>query len=193
MTMHCPTLNLSHAVEDIKDLPASGWGQKELKREIELLEAEVRRDRFGEDIDSALAQMYFDYSASCSNRSPRRQYCSDSIEVLKGLDGVRIKRTISDYVDAALESVFGIEEEISFIQGVSNRLRIAYGGYLSLATIHKLGIATGLLRLRNKLRAACTEQLKLQTIATAACFRIPLFSYGPELSWFRHRLRLTLA
>lgn len=197
MTMHCPTPNLSHAAEDLKDLHASGWGQKDLAREIELLEAVVRRDQVHDIIDSAISAIEDSCTAeSKSNCGTSRdnQYDSSSIRVIKGLDAVRLRRSLRLYIDDAIStSIVSIHEEIEFFRGVSNRLRVAYGGYLSIAMAQRLGIATGLLRLVAVLRVASVEQLKLEVLALAAFLRIPLFSYGPELSWFRHRLRLTLA
>ncbi len=197
MTMHCPTPSLSDAEEDFKDLSASGWGQKELSREIELLEAVVRRDQVHEIIASAVSAIEESCTSggkSNSKTSRDNPYNSSAIRVLKGLDPVRLRRSVDRHVgELILNSILSLHEEIEYFRGVSNQLRAAYGGYLPYALAQRLGIATGLLRLVAELRAASARQLKLEAIALAAVFRVPLFSYGPELSWFRHRLRLTLA
>lgn len=188
--MQYDTPNLSHAVEDFIEVPVSGWGTKELAREIELLEAVVRRDRFNALIDAAVEDTC-DLGEGVSrsihrltvNRSTGEAGC---LRLIKG----------GAYREYALEAFYNsglsVLAELDFIRASARRLRGAYGGYLSLALIHKLGIATGLLKLTAELRLASAKLLKLKAISIAACFRTPLFSYGPELSWFRHRLRLTL-
>ncbi len=187
------SLNQSDDAEDLLGVLASSWGPDELAREITLLEGMVRRDRLEAMVDDAIDDSR---RRTDGTAYPGSSYVSTEDEIASGrvvvVEGVN--QLFSDYaISAAISRAFSLVSDIEFLRASSNRLRSAYGGYFSLAAIHKLGIATGLLRLATVLRAACAEQLKLRTIADSACFRVPLFSYGPELSWFRHRLRLTLA
>lgn len=191
MSMCYEAPDLSHVAEDLNDVPAPGWGAKELAREIELLEAVVRRDRFDALVDAAVEDNWVSgdgVSRSISklviNRRTGQQGC---LRIIR-------RGVYEEYArDAILAPALSVLAELDFVRASARRLRRAYGGNLSLALIHKLGIATGLLRLISELRLVSSKLLKLKTIAIAACLRMPLFSYGPELSWFRHRLRLTLA
>lgn len=184
MSMHCPTPNLSHAAEDFKDPPASGWGRSEAARQIKLLEEVVRLDRIDALIEERKS---FDTGVGES-----RLHLLDVANQLEKLVDASILELCSDYAKSVVLGLRRSTQEIIESANASlNRLR-ALAKNLSLLNLSKAGLAGGLLKVTAAITDAAVRHLRLKTISAIACLRVPLFSYGPELSWFRHRLRLDL-
>jgi hypothetical protein len=186
MTMQYLPSDLTCAEEDLKDVPVSSHGDAELSRQIFLLQEEVHRDR----INALRAQT----GTSCVVDPAALEQANEAIDKALAVFEGELRDTYFDYASCVLAGVGGsLHENLRLFRAAYRRLRATYGRYLSLRTIERLGIARVLLALQGAEKAVAVELLKLETIALAACLRVPLFSYGPELSRFRLRLRLTLA
>ncbi len=182
--------NPSHAAEDLKDLAAFSWADFDLEREIQLLELAVHRDKVDARIDALLAQkerldrIKFEGADtfSLSENEQRELQCNIEEDLRQS------------FLDYALSVVLerALPDIRDHLRGSCERLRSRYGLGFYLAGIYTLGLAA-ICRLVASAESCAVAALRLKKIAATACDRTPLFSYGPELCWFRHRLRLTLA
>lgn len=185
--------NPSQAAEDFSEVPVPSWERFELDREIALLEGVVARDRVDAVTDTLLAERArLDLYESEEDQKAFAAAAEQRVVVYDIEEELRnsyLQYAMSVIVERALPDV---REDLTQLRGACERLKASYGASFYLGAIHRVG-ATVLRKLVAVLEACAAEALKLKAIATIAFLRVPLFSYGPELSWFRHRLRLSLA
>lgn len=144
-------------------LAACGWGDRELAREIALLEAHLSEEKIHRtihiiksnnctltaDIEEELRQSYLDYAMS--------------VIVSGALDCVRATKKLRYFSQRAM----------AYLPSLRHRLT-------SGLAIQQIVIAQ---------KACAAQLLKLHKSAESAFYNSPLFAYGPELSEFRHRHR----
>lgn len=170
--MNRPKPNNTAMEENIRVAPAESWGEKEVAREIALLEAHVHQDKIDRLIDEALA--------------------ATGTEILEGLKGPskealltniedELKQSYLDFAASVIvERALSNLEAIDTIRTLSRRGMSIFSGFA-----HGLSAAIAIYRLQKE----TLTFMSLSRAAEIACNRIPLFAYGPELSEFRHRLR----
>ncbi|MEE4683190.1 hypothetical protein V2K56_26415 [Pseudomonas alliivorans] len=170
--MNRPKPNTTAIEESAHASPADFWGEKEVAREIALLEAHVHEDRISRLIDESHVAVEANNPAG-----------------LKGLRYEILPVNIEDelkqsYLDYAMSVIVG--RALPGGKAVNNLRELSRRG-ISLFTsfAHRLSAAIAI----NRLQKAALTFMSLSKTAEIACNRIPLFAYGPELSEFRHRLR----
>lgn len=170
--MNRPKPNTTAPEESAHASPAESWGEKEVAREIALLEAHVHEDRICRLIEEA-------YVAVEANNPIGPEGLS--YETLP----VNIEEELrQSYLDYAMSVIIGRAlpdyEAVKTLRELSRR-----GLTLFKSFAHCLSAAIAI----NRLQIAALTFMSLSKAAQIACNRIPLFAYGPELSEFRHRLR----
>lgn len=170
--MNCLKPNTTAKEESVHASPAESWGEKEVAREIALLEAHVHEDRISRLIDEAHAAVE-----------------ADNPVELKGLSYEILPVNIEDelkqsYLDYAMAVIVGRAlpdaKAVKTLRALSRR-----GISLFTSFAHRLSAAIAI----NSLQKAALTFMSLSKAAEIAGNRIPIFAYGPELSEFRHRLR----
>ncbi len=170
--MNRPKPNTTAIEESAHASPAESWGEKEVAREIALLEAHVHEDRISRLIDEAHVAVEANNPVG-----------------LKGLRYEILPVNIEDelkqsYLDYAMSVIVGRAlpdgKAVKTLRELSRR-----GISLFTSFTHRLSAAIAI----NRLQKAALTFMSLSKAAEIACNRIPLFAYGPELSEFRHRLR----
>ncbi|WP_283188832.1 hypothetical protein [Pseudomonas sp. PMCC200344] len=158
---------------------AESWGEKEVSREIALLEASVHRDTITRTVE-ALESL---------DRAGATGELAGNILPVNIEDELK-----QQYLDYAMSVIVGRalspHEAVGFLRDASQREMGLYSHrshLFALCNGLKAALAIGLLE--KAARSAANLLLKLKKASDSACFRIPLFAYGPELSAFRHRLR----
>lgn len=170
MNRHKP--NTTAIEESTHASPAESWGEKEVAREIALLEAHIHVDAINRLIDEALAAVEADNPVGLN----RRRY-----EILPANIEDELKQSYLDYAMAVIVGgALPDAKAVKTLRALSRR-----GISLFTRFAHGLSAAIAIHRLQ---RAALTF-MRLSKTAEIACNRMPLFAYGPELSEFRHRLR----
>jgi hypothetical protein len=170
--MNRPKPNTTAIEESAHASPAESWGEKEVAREIALLEAHILEDRISRLIDEAhvaveadnpvgLKDLYYEILPVNIEDELKQSYLDYAMSVIVG-------RALPD--DKALKTLRGLSR-----RGISLFTNFA----------HRLSAAIAI----NRLQIAALAFMSLSKAAEIACNRIPLFAYGPELSEFRHRLR----
>lgn len=170
--MNRPKPNTTALEESAHASPAESWGEKEVAREIALLEAHVHEDRICRLIEEA-------YVAVEANNPIGPEGLS--YETLP----VNIEEELrQSYLDYAMSVIIGRAlpdyEAVKTLRELSRR-----GLSLFTSFAHRLSAAIAIIRLQ----IAALTFMSLSKAAQIACNRVPLFAYGPELSEFRHRLR----
>lgn len=153
--------------------PAVSWGEKEVAREIALLEAHVRQDKITNAVDRALAVLEsLDGLGEAQRLS--NDIISDCIEET-------LREGYLDYAESVIRrgQLCG-HEAIDVIRTLSRRVMASFPHLTS-----GLSAALAIFRIERKTLSFAS----LIKAAKTACSRVPLFAYGPELSEFRHRLR----
>jgi hypothetical protein len=170
--MNRPKPNTTAIEESVNASPAESWGEKEVAREIALLEAHVHEDRISRLIDEAHVAVEANNPVG-----------------LKGLSYEILPVNIEDelkqsYLDYAISVIVGRAlpdgKAVKTLRELSRR-----GISLFTSFTHRLSAAIAI----NRLQEAALTFMSLSKAAEIACNRIPLFAYGPELSEFRHKLR----
>lgn len=161
--------------------PAESWGEKEVAREIALLEAHVQQD----NITCAVNALAF---------IVERENAGSFVETtLVGNIEEELRQSYIDYVMSVIDGqALRTTKAIEVIRTQSRRAAeflSRYRGGLATLRSHGLTVAMAIQRLQRAPRLTSILLLKLRKAANSACFRVPLFAYGPELSEFRHRLR----
>jgi len=154
--------------------PADAWGDKEVAREIALLEAHLSEDKVTRAIEKAFAAV---------------EGLSPGSELAKEILPVNIEDELrQSYLDYAISVIVGralpCDEAIRNIQTLSRRA-IALFPFLA----HRLAAALAIHLLSIAEKACSALLLKLRKSAESALYGLPLFAYGPEVSEFRHRHR----
>jgi hypothetical protein len=157
--------------------PADSWGEKEVAREIALLEAHLSEERISRAIENAFAAVE-GFADSTRSGGLTKEILLVNLE-----DEIH-----QSYLDYAMAVIVGralpCGKAIRAIQNLSQRA-MALFPYLS----HGLTAALAIHRLTSADKACSALLLKLRKSAESALYGLPLFAYGPELSEFRHRIR----
>jgi len=179
--MNRPEPTLTAIEEDTTSVtPAESWGEKEVAREIALLEAHVRQDTITKAVD-ALAALDFVGGDHKQSTVVIPQSVLDELN--------------QSYLDYAMSVIVGRELSVAkaarTLRRLSQRARIILAAQTNLTSLLRLELkaALALRRFDVASRALSAQLLKLKKSAESACFSNPLFAYGPELSEFRHRFR----
>lgn len=170
--MNRPKPNNTAIEESIHATPAGSWGEKEVAREIALLEAHVHQDKIHRLIDEALV-------ATQSEKSGGR-YGPSKAALLTDIED-ELQESYLDYAMSVIVSrSLSSLDAIDTIRTLSRRGMSIFSGF-----VHGLSAAIAIYRLQREILTF----MNLSKAAEIACNRVPLFAYGPELSEFRHRLR----
>lgn len=170
--MNRPTPNTTAIEESAHASPAESWGEKEVAREIALLEVHVHEDR--------ISRLIYEAYVAVEANNPVG---------LKGLHYEILPVNIEDelkqsYLDYAMSVIVGRAlpdgKAVKILRELSRR-----GISLFASFAHRLSAAIAI----DRLQKAALTFMSLSKTAEIACNRIPLFAYGPELCEFRHRLR----
>ncbi|EOG7777819.1 hypothetical protein N5C69_19060 [Pseudomonas aeruginosa] len=159
---------------------AESWGEKEVAREIALLEAHVRQDTITKAVDALAA---LDFVA--------RDHKQSTVVVPQCI----LDELNQSYLDYAMSVIVGRELPVAkaarTLRRLSQRAGMILAARTNLASLLKfeLKAALALHRFDVASRALSAQVLTLKKSAESACFSNPLFAYGPELSEFRHRFR----
>lgn len=156
---------------------ADSWGDKEVAREIALLEVHISEERINRAIENAFAAV-----DGVANSTHHGEISKETLQV-NIEDELR-----QSYLDYAMSVIVGqalpCSKAIRNIQTLSRR---AMALFPHLA--HRLSVALAIHHLASADKACSALLLKLRKFAESALFGLPLFAYGPELSEFRHRHR----
>lgn len=150
--------------------PAESWGEKEVAREIALLEAHVHQDFIHQLIDEALA-------VTESESSGVEGLSKETL--LSNIEG-ELRESYLDYALRVISEELSSIDAIDAIRSLSRRGLSVFSRFA-----HGLTAAIAISRLQKEILTF----MNLSKAAEVACNRVPLFAYGPELSEFRHRLR----
>jgi len=170
--MNRPKPSTTAIEESIHATPAESWGEKEVAREIALLEAHVHQDKIYRLIDEALAATQPEKSGALGGPSKEALLTNIEGELKESYLNYAMRVIVSD----ALSSL----DAIDTIRTLSRRGMSIFSGFA-----HGLSAAIAIYRLQKE----NLTFMNLSKVAEIACNRVPLFAYGPELSEFRHRLR----
>lgn len=196
--MNRPETN-NPAREDDADrvVPAASWGEKEEAREIALLDAVISYDTLQRLVEEAAAPEECGETNSTLAHEIRPVNIDDEMLRNSYLDyamTVIVGRALNPLVAADRLRTLS-RRTVGEPQGLI--CPFEYGDYystpLTLLQLQKqaLTAALALLRLTQAARKERISALLLKMLnsANAACYGLPLFAYGPELSEYRHRLR----
>lgn len=158
---------------------AESWGEKEVSREIALLEASVHQDNITRTVEALEA---LDRAETTGELA--RNILPVNIED-------ELKQSYLDYAMSVIVGrVYSPHEAVGYIRGLSQReMRLHSRRSHLFALCNGLTAALAIRLLEKAARSTANLLLKLKKASDSACFRMPLFAYGPELSKFRHRLR----
>ncbi len=170
--MNRPKPNTTAIEESTHASPAEPWGEKEVAREIALLEAHVHEDKIERLIDAALAAVGGENSGGLKG---------PSYEILPLNIEDELKQSYLDYAMAVI-----VGRALPDAKAVKTLRALSRRG-ISLFSRFSHGISAAIAI--HRLQKAALTFMSLSKAAEIACNRIPLFAYGPELSEFRHRLR----
>ena len=170
--MNCPKPNITAKEESAQASPAESWGEKEIAREIALLEAHIQEDRISRLIDEAHALVEADNPLELKGRSHTLLPVNIEDE---------LKESYLDYAMAVIaDTGLSDAKAVKTLRALSRR-----GISIFTSFAHRLSAAIAI----NSLQKAALTFMSLSKTAEIAGNRIPIFAYGPELSEFRHRLR----
>lgn len=176
--MERPEPNVMTSEEDMSNVaPAVSWGEKELAREIALLEASICEGDLSRSIDEL---------ASLVGSPP----AVGDVTVIRTEEDLR--KGYSKYVKTVINGqALALSKAIAAIQEFTRRISEVFSHLecYSSSSKNELTAALAIRRLQISSNATSKLLLRLQKSANSALFRVPLFAYGPELSEFRHRLR----
>lgn len=170
--MNRPKPNTIALKESAHASPAESWDEKEIAREIALLEAHVHEERISRLIDEAHVAVEANNPVGLEDL--RYEILPVNIE-----DELK-----QSYLDYAMSVIVGRalpdSKAVKTLRELSRR-----GISLFRSYAHSVSAAIAI----SRLQIAALTFMSLSKTAEIACNRIPLFAYGPELSEFRHRLR----